>query len=162
MLSDHRKRQPEDCPYVFVPQSRYEHIQQRRRKGNWTVQDGTCPVNNFTRHWQVILAHAGVDQGEFHDLRCTCLTRWIESGLSEYDVMKLAGHSDFATTHRFYLAVRRDLLNRARQASEATMSQDFGTHLARTPISGENKKGRQPQVVDCPRIIKYPREDSNL
>jgi hypothetical protein len=69
-----------------------------------------------------------IGQGEFHDLRCTCLTRWFESGLSEYDVMKLAVHSDFGTTHSFYLAVRRDLLDLARQASEVTMSRDFGTH----------------------------------
>ena len=75
--------------------------------------------------------------------------------------MKLAGHSDFGTTHRFYLAVRRDILNRARDASETAMSQDFGTHLARVPISGENEKGSQSQVFDSPRIIKYPRCDSN-
>ncbi len=33
--------------------------------------------------------------------------------MSEFDVMKLAGHPDFRTTHRFYLRVRDDLvLNR--------------------------------------------------
>jgi len=161
MLAEHRSRQPQGYPYVFVPPSRYDHIQKRRRQGNWTVQDGTCPVNNFTRQWQVILAHAGIELGEFHDLRCTCLTRWFENGLSEYDVMKLAGHSDFGTTHRFYLAVRRDLLDRARRASEATMNRDFGTHLARTLISEKNEEGRQSQVVENPRVTNYPRCDSN-
>jgi len=29
--------------------------------------------------------------------------------LSEYDIMTPAGHSDFATTHRFYLTVADDL-----------------------------------------------------
>ncbi|MFC1781063.1 tyrosine-type recombinase/integrase [Planctomycetota bacterium] len=93
------------------------------------------------------MAKASIRHGEFHDLRCTCLTRWFENGLSEFDVMKLAGHSDFSTTHRFYLAVRRDLLDRARKASEATMSRDFGTHLARTPIPGENTK--KPTITTC-------------
>jgi hypothetical protein len=41
------------------------------------------------------------------------------------------------------------------------MSRDFGTHLARTSISERSKKGHQPQVVDSPKLIKYPRCDSN-
>ncbi|MHC4145522.1 MAG: hypothetical protein ACYSUD_12180 [Planctomycetota bacterium] len=51
--------------------------------------------------------------------------------------MKLAGHSDFATTHRFYLAVRRDLIEKARVAAAAAMTNDFGTRLARAPILDE-------------------------
>lgn len=38
-------------------------------------------------------------------------------GMSEYDVMKLTGHSSFETTHRFYLAIKSDYLNKARQAN---------------------------------------------
>jgi hypothetical protein len=48
--------------------------------------------------------------------------------MSEYDVMKLAGHADFKTTHRFYLAIADDLIDRAREASSAGLSQN----LART------------------------------
>ena len=123
-----RHEQRKSSPYVFMSPSRYGRIQKVREQGKWTVQNGICPVNNFTRQWQDIFAPAGIEQGAFHDLRCTCLTRWFENGLSEYDVMELAGHSDFATTHRFYLAVRRDLLDRARRVSEATIRQDFSTH----------------------------------
>jgi len=36
--------------------------------------------------------------------------------MSEHDVMTLAGHSSFATTHAFYLAVADDLVDRARKA----------------------------------------------
>ena len=57
-----------------------------------------------------------MDKGTFHDIRKTAITNWFRQGLSEYDVMTLAGHSDFATTHRFYLAVADDLVARARQA----------------------------------------------
>jgi len=39
---------------------------------------------------------------------------WFANGMGEYDVMTLAGHSSFATTHRFYLAVSDDLIHRAR------------------------------------------------
>ena len=62
---------------------------------------------------------AGVKQGEFHDFRRTCLTNWLTNGLGEYDVMHLAGHADFQTTHRFYLAVREDLIDRTREITQA-------------------------------------------
>ena len=42
---------------------------------------------------------------------------WFANGMSEHDVMVLAGHSSFATTHEFYLAVADDLVDRARVAT---------------------------------------------
>ena len=50
-------------------------------------------------------------------MRNTAITSWFANGMSEFDVMKLAGHSDFKTTHKFYLAVADDLIDRARVAS---------------------------------------------
>jgi hypothetical protein len=47
--------------------------------------------------------------------------------------MQLAGHSEFSTTHRFYLAVRSDLIDRARAAG---MKGGCGAQLARASISG--------------------------
>ena len=52
---------------------------------------------------------ASVRIRRFHDFRNTALTNWLANGMSEYDVMKLAGHADFKTTHQFYLAVSDDL-----------------------------------------------------
>jgi hypothetical protein len=40
-------------------------------------------------------------------------------------VMILAGHSIFATTHQFYLAVAADLVDRARAVSEKNESTDL-------------------------------------
>ncbi|MBL7189004.1 MAG: site-specific integrase [Phycisphaerae bacterium] len=134
LLISHQEKQPEGFGYVFVPPSRYKLIQQRRRQGRWTTEDGKCPVNNFKREFDKILRRASIEEGEFHDLRRTCMTRWFANGLTEFDVMKLAGHSDFATTHKFYLAVGRDLVEKARAAAAAAMSNDFGTRLARAPI----------------------------
>ena len=42
---------------------------------------------------------------------------WFANGMSEYDVMTLAGHSSFATTHEFNLTVTDDLIGRARVAT---------------------------------------------
>ena len=44
-------------------------------------------------------------------------------GMSEHDVMILAGHSSFATTHEFYLAVADDLVDRARVATAQGLRQ---------------------------------------
>ena len=55
---------------------------------------------------------------------------WLANDMSEYDVMVLAGHSNFATTHKFYLAVTDDLVHRARVATAQGMRQKvvrFGT-----------------------------------
>ena len=69
-------------------------------------------VNNFTRQWGKILRRANVRELEFHDLRSTALSNWFANCMSEHDVMTLAGHSSFATSHQFYLAVADDLVVR--------------------------------------------------
>lgn len=48
---------------------------------------------------------------------------WFANGMNEYDVMVLAGHSSFATTHQFYLAVADDLVHRARVATAQGLRQ---------------------------------------
>lgn len=145
LVAQLRKEQPESNPYVFVPPSRYCRIQRAREQGEWTVQQGICPVNSFTRQFKKILAHAKIEQREFHDLRRTCLTRWFAKGLREYDVMNLAGHADFETTRRFYLAVREDLLQRARMASAEALGGDFVAHLLRTLPEAQNQE-RPPNI----------------
>ena len=125
--------QPEGSTYVFVPPQRYDRIQQARQAGKWTVRQGKCPVGNFRRQFLLILSHAGIKQGTFHDFRRTCITNWFAYGLSEFEVMVMAGHASFETTRRFYMAIRSDLIDRARQASSEAMKTISGTHLARTP-----------------------------
>jgi integrase len=129
LLAHHREKSPRGYPYVFVPPTRYDHIQKVRHEGRWKFYQCSCPINNFTRQFKKILAHAGIEDGEFHDLRRTCLSRWFANGLAEYDIMNLAGHADFDTTRRFYLAVREDLLQRARKASALVMRKDFVANL---------------------------------
>jgi integrase len=53
----------------------------------------------------------------FHDLRRAALSKWFASGLREHDVMVLAGHARFSTTYQFFLAVRRNLVDRARRVA---------------------------------------------
>jgi integrase len=119
LLADHQSRQREGYPYVFVPLARYDYIQKElRAKGKWTYSDSRLKVvNNFRRIFNRIRKRAHVEVGTFHDLRRTAICNWLKVGMSEYDVMKLAGHADFKTTHKYYLCVRDDLVHRARQAT---------------------------------------------
>ncbi len=132
MLVDHQAQQPEGYPYVFVPTARYDHIQNvLRPKGTWTLEDSRLRVvNNFKRSFDKILLKASVKTGTFHDIRRTAISMWFANGMSEYEVMRLAGHSDFSTTHKYYLAVADDLIDRARAATAQGLRQKlvrFGT-----------------------------------
>lgn len=129
MLAEHQSQQPEKYAYVFVPPSRYSRIQELRKQGKWTLSDSRLKViNNLRRKFEGIQKRAAVRIRRFHDLRNTALTNWFANGMGEYEVMKLAGHADFKTTHQFYLAVADDLIDRARVA----MSTGIGQNLART------------------------------
>lgn len=101
---------------------------------------GLCPVSNFRYQFRAIMVKAGTEKGEFHDLRRTCLTNWLANGFSEYDVMTMAGHASFETTRRFFLAVRKDVLDRARKASLASLKFIFVEKLLqRRTEDGTNK-----------------------
>jgi integrase len=141
MLVDYQNQQPEGYPYVFVPTFRYDYIQQLRAQGRWTFSDSRLKViNNFSRVFDMILKRSCTRKRKFHCLRNTALTSWFANGMSEHDVMTLAGHSSFATTHEFYLAVADDLVDRARVASEKSLSQDLA-HIWHAPqFSSDIKK----------------------
>jgi len=103
LLVQQHEKQPEGYVYVFVPSARYNHMQRPHQQNRWATLHRKCPVNNFKRQFETIIKRASIESGEFHDLRRMCLTRWFQNGLSEFDVRKLADHSDFETNHRFYL-----------------------------------------------------------
>jgi len=144
LLVEHQAEQPDEQPYVFIPPSRYDHIQRRRSEDKWTVEHGRCPLSNFTRHFHGILRMAGLGRCEFHDLRRTCLSNWLSNGLTEFDVMNLAGHSSFETTHSFYLNIRRDLVDRARVATEQALQLNSGARWCKGTSSVQ--KTNSPQM----------------
>jgi len=119
LLIDIQDKCPSGYPYVFIHHSRYDYIQKERRAvGDWTYSDSRLDVyNNFYRQYNSIFKRAKIKKGKFHDCRSTALSNWLAQGLSEYEVMRLAGHSSFETTHRFYLAIKNDYLDKARKAN---------------------------------------------
>ncbi len=119
LLINHQNRQQEGCPYIFIPSARYNYIQtELRAKGKWKYSDSRLKVvNNFKRDLDKILKRARVKKGMFHDFRRTAICNWFKQGMSEFDVMKAAGHADFKTTHKFYLKVADDLVEKTRKAT---------------------------------------------
>ena len=89
LLVKHQQSQANQNPYVFLPAKRYEHIQRLRKQGKWSERKGLCPASNFRYQFRTIMAKAGIEKGEFHDLRRTCLTNWLANGLSEFDVVTM-------------------------------------------------------------------------
>jgi len=111
---------PPQYPYVFVPQARYDYIQKElRAKGKWSFSSSRLAIyNNFYKQFDKIFLRAGIrKKGKFHDCRSTALSNWFAQGLSEYEVMRLAGHSSFSTTHKFYISIKKDHIDKARQAN---------------------------------------------
>jgi len=127
LLAGLQAERPEGYPYVFVPPNRYDHIQQLRSQGKWSLSSARSRVvNNFNRQFRQILQRAGISKGQFHDLRRTALSKFLAQGLSKYDLMNVAGHAKFDTTQQFYLAVEDDLVGRTRRAAD----EGFGEILA--------------------------------
>ena len=54
------------------------------------------------KQWRAIRDHAEVQAVTLHDLRRTCITRWIRAGLPLPTIKKLAGHSAIQTTLKYY------------------------------------------------------------
>ena len=145
LLVELQGSQPEGNPYVFVPMARYEHIQELRRTRQWTIEKGRSPLSKFCHHFNNIRRRAGIGSGTFHDLRRTCLSNWIVEGLSLHEVKELAGHAGIETTDRFYLAVRKDVVDRARAASEASRKGHFVARLLRAPVKSD-------EIGELPRV----------
>jgi integrase len=102
----------EGHPYVFVSCKRLERIKERRKNGKWNPRSEL--INNLTRDFNVIRRRAKVAECTIHDLRRSAITNWAQS-LPIQVVQTLAGHSNIATTKKYYLAVRSEDLASANQ-----------------------------------------------
>lgn len=60
-----------------------------------------CPLSNFNRHWMHIRADADLQDFRLHDLRHSFASFLIAEGRSLFEVQKLLGHSNAATTMKY-------------------------------------------------------------
>jgi len=103
LLVDIQAQAPESHAYVFVTPKRLELIKERRKIGKWNPRFEL--VNNLTRDSNLIRSRANVTNCTIHDLRRSAITNWAQR-LPIQVVQTLTGHSNIATTRKYYLAVR--------------------------------------------------------
>ncbi len=138
---------PEGQPYLLVPPARYRHLMSLEADGKLTEEMRKCPDGNFGRNWKHILQKAGIEDATFRDLRCTCITEWLEAGLMPHEVQRLAGHASVNTTMKYYAGIRESMIDRARKASVAALSQDSVANLLQVPKRGRNGKKRAVPIT---------------
>jgi len=93
----------EGFPYIFISPDRLKRIRERQRAGTWTPRSQV--INNLDRYFRAIRIRSGIGKCTLHDLRRTAITNWAKK-LPIQVVQILAGHSEIATTRKYYLAVR--------------------------------------------------------
>jgi hypothetical protein len=92
----------------------------------WTYEDArNSVINNFSDMFDQIRKKASVKKGTFHDFRRTAITNWFYEGLEIVEVMKLAGHSKYETTLKYYLHVKDDLVDKVRRAIRHRASREM-------------------------------------
>ncbi|UCE46479.1 MAG: tyrosine-type recombinase/integrase [Phycisphaerales bacterium] len=103
LLANIQAESKEGFPYIFISPKRFKRIKQREKEGRWNPRSDT--VNNIGRDFNVIRRRSGTAQCTIHDLRRSAITNWAQR-LPIQVVQQLAGHSNIATTKKYYLAVR--------------------------------------------------------
>ena len=138
---------PDGQPYLLISPERYQHMIYLKRAGKLKDRVAKCPDNNFRRNWLHLCSKAKVEDSTFHDLRATCITEWLEQGVMPHEVQRLAGHSSIETTMRYYVGIRDEMIDKARQASEVALSQDPVTVLSQQ--HNKQLKGNNSDVADA-------------
>jgi len=103
LLADIQADSEEGFAYIFISPSRFKRIKQREAAGRWNSRSDV--VNNLGRDFDVIRRRSGIPQCTLHDLRRSAITNWAQR-LPIQVVQQLAGHSNIATTRKYYLTVR--------------------------------------------------------
>jgi integrase len=113
LLVDLQAEAEEGNAYLFVSRQRFKRISERVRAGRWNGKSEI--VNNVMRDFEMICRRASIGKCTLHDLRRSALTNWARH-LPIHVVQQLAGHSDIATTRKYYLSVQSSDIAFAKEA----------------------------------------------
>ena len=119
VLATWHSKAKEGATFVFISPRRAAWIRQQREAGTWKV--ARSPLNNLTRDFGMLVRSAGIAHASLHDLRRACISHWARK-LPAALVQKLAGHSNIATTMRYYVSVRQEDLDAARDVTAAVLA----------------------------------------
>jgi integrase len=118
LLANLQLTAPEGYPYIFITPTRFKVIKKREMDGKWNPK---CEaINNVGRDFSVIRKRAGITDCTLHDLRRSAITNWAKH-LPIHVVQQFAGHSNIATTRKYYLSVRPEDITSAGQVINKIM-----------------------------------------
>lgn len=109
---------PQNCPYVFMDQGRWDYYRPLVEQKKWRVGNDT--MNNILRKFKTLCRQAKVDNYTVHDLRRSCITN-LAKRLPIHVVQQLAGHGDISTTRQYYLSVQDEDVRKAQEVQNAVL-----------------------------------------
>jgi len=103
--------------------------------GPW--RDGQDLINNVLRRFKTLCRRSDIGSYSLHDMRRSCITNWVRE-LPIHVVQQSAGHSDMRTTHKYYLSVNDEDVEKAKrlqgklpeQIGDGGKTDPLLTHLA--------------------------------
>jgi integrase len=95
----------ESFPYIFILLDRFQTIQHRMMQGRWNARSEI--INNTYKNFDTTRRKADVAKCSLHDLRRSAIANWAQH-LPIQVVQQFAGHSNIATTRKYYLTVRSE------------------------------------------------------
>lgn len=139
---------PENCPYIFMEQGRWDYYRQRIAQRKW--RPGQSLVNNVLRKFKTLCRKAKIGPYTVHDLRRSCITNWARE-LPIHVVQKLAGHSDIRTTQRYYLSIQDEDLRKARRVQSKVLGKILEDDLTDPKLTHSGQKRAFPGRKAFPR-----------
>ncbi len=100
----------EGFSYVFISPERFDLITLLQQKAKWSNLKAI--KNNLNRDFDVIRRRAGIAKCTLHDLRRSAITNWAQA-LPIQAVQHFTGHSNITTIKKYYLAVRKEDVEKA-------------------------------------------------
>lgn len=141
LLAEWQAQAPEGVPYILLTRERYERVKakwQRLCKEGKPWQNRFI-INNVLRNFKVHCKRAGikpVGKLTIHTLRKCAAQNWADN-LPMNVVKELMGHSDIATTQRYYNQVDADHEAKAARVIDE-MLKTSDVNLTFLPISAKN------------------------
>ena len=135
ILSRLRDECPSSQPYALLKPTTHTRMLQLRDQGKLSYDFRRLPEREYYKEFKKIRNAAKLNRGSMHDLRRAAITSWAENkDLQPHEAMKLAGHSSLSTTLKYYVHVRRSIVNRARSSTAAFDAPDLVARRLRAVI----------------------------
>lgn len=96
-------------------------------KSLFTWEDGRPFAPDYlVHHFEKLVKEYGRPNFTLHNLRHSCASRLIPLGWSETEIMSWLGHSDYATTHKWYIVMQKAYMDEKAQTLNGVIKVNRG------------------------------------